>query len=501
MKLIPVAKALNPAYRTHKLLRKNVEHFKSELLKCIESIEYIDQKGESEEHLKEPIKKFLNNTFYGKNLINTKDRIDLAIYLGETAKTNVGVIIEAKRPSNKSEFISKDNLNKKALQELLLYYLKERVTQKNKNIKHLIVTNGLEWFFFKAEDFYNLFYSNKALVKEYKEFQSGLKDTTKNELFYREIASPFIEKIKDELPFVHLDLTAKELINISDTKLSNLYKLFSEVHLLGHSFGNDSNQLNKAFYNELLHIIGLEEVKDKSNRIIVRKPKKDRDYASLLENTIFVLEDQDFLRKVKSSLPPDEKAFSVGLELCITWINRILFLKLLESQLVNYNKSKEYKFLNFKFLDGFDSLNNLFFSALARPLPTRHEKLKEKYKNIPYLNSSLFERSEMEDKTINITSLKDEEMQVYSATVLKDSNGKRLTGKLNTLDYLFQFLEAYDFSAEATANIEDGHETKTLINASVLGLIFEKINGYKDGSFYTPGYITTFMCRLSLIHI
>ena len=36
---------------------------------------------------------------------------------------------------------------------------------------------------------------------------------------------------------------------------------------------------------------------------------------------------------------------------------------------------------------------------------------------------------------------------------------------------------------------------KTIINASVLGLIFEKINGYKDGSFYTPGSITMYMSR------
>ena len=34
--------------------------------------------------------------------------------------------------------------------------------------------------------------------------------------------------------------------------------------------------------------------------------------------------------------------------------------------------------------------------------------------------------------------------------------------------------------------------------ASVLGLIFEKINGYKDGSFFTPGFITMYMCRETL---
>jgi adenine-specific DNA-methyltransferase len=61
------------------------------------------------------------------------------------------------------------------------------------------------------------------------------------------------------------------------------------------------------------------------------------------------------------------------------------------------------------------------------------------------------------------------------------------------LEYILAFLEAYDFSAEGEgAAVERG---KTLISASVLGLIFEKINGYKEGSFYTPGYVTQYMAK------
>lgn len=184
--------------------------------------------------------------------------------------------------------------------------------------------------------------------------------------------------------------------------------MFSDVHLLGKSFGNGSNHLNKDFYNELLHIIGLEEVKESGKRLIQRK-KKDRDYASLLENTIFTLEDRDYLVRVKN-IPNDEnKSFTVGLELCLTWINRVLFLKLLESQLLSYNgNAPEYKFLNFDFLDGFDFLNDLFFSAFAKPLKERHPRYIEKFKNIPYLNSSLFEYSNLEGITFDITALKDE---------------------------------------------------------------------------------------------
>lgn len=496
MKKTSTRKALNPAYRKHKPLRKEVTTFIEKLNECIEAVKLSDEKGESEEHIKSHFKDFFTNTFYKDNYINTKDRIDLAIYLDSTANSDIGVIIEAKKPSNKAEFISENNLNKKALQELLLYYLRERLDGKNNNIKHLIATNGYEWFLFKAEDFYNYFYKNKALIKEYEAFRDGLKDTNKNELFYSEIAKKYIEEVKEELPFVHLDFSTVNLNALDDNKLNTYFKIFSNVHLLGHSFGNDSNQLNKNFYHELLHIIGLEEVADGGKKVIQRKDTKVRDYASLLENTIFTLEDRDYLRNVKSVENSTDKAFNVGLELCLTWINRILFLKLLESQLSTYHKgAKEYRFLNSGFIDGFDGLNNLFFSALAKNTNERHPKYAEKFQYIPYLNSSLFERNELESETFEISALNDDEMEVFSSTVLKDANGKKFRGKLTTLDYLFKFLDAYDFATDGTEGIVDGQETKTLINASVLGLIFEKINGYKDGSFYTPAYITMYMCK------
>jgi type II restriction/modification system DNA methylase subunit YeeA len=61
------------------------------------------------------------------------------------------------------------------------------------------------------------------------------------------------------------------------------------------------------------------------------------------------------------------------------------------------------------------------------------------------------------------------------------------------LEYIFEFLNAYNFSSDQKAEIQKNN--KTIINAAVLGLIFEKINGYKDGSFYTPSFITTFISR------
>jgi hypothetical protein len=496
MNKLNTRKALNPAYRKHKPLRSEVVNFTEQLQNCIEAVKLSDDNNESEEHIKSHFKEFFESTFYRDNYINTKDRIDLAIYLDNTASSDIGVIIEAKKPSNKSEFLTHQSLNRKALQELLLYYLRERVDNGNNNIKHLIATNGYEWFLFKAEDFYSLFYKNKPLLKEYKDFRDGLKDTSKNELFYNEIAKKYIAEVEQELPFVHLDFSTTDFKKLKDNHLNTLFKVFSDVHILGHSFGNDSNQLNRTFYNELLHIIGLEEVKDKGKKVISRKSEENRDYASLLENTIVILEDRDYLSNIKSIESSVDKSFNAGLELCLTWVNRILFLKLLESQLLAYHKQdSKYKFLNAGFISGFDELNDLFFSALAKEEGERHIKYKDKYKNVPYLNSSLFERNTLENETFEISSLNNDNLEIYGSTVLKDSSGKRLKGKISTLEYLFRFLDAYDFATDGTEGIEDGIESKSLINASVLGLIFEKINGYKEGSFYTPAYITMYMCR------
>ena len=51
------------------------------------------------------------------HFINTKGRNDLVIHIGKEAKTNVGVIIEAKSPTNKAEMLSENNINSKAIQE------------------------------------------------------------------------------------------------------------------------------------------------------------------------------------------------------------------------------------------------------------------------------------------------------------------------------------------------------------------------------------------------
>jgi len=191
----------------------------------------------------------------------------------------------------------------------------------------------------------------------------------------------------------------------------------------------------------------------------------------------------------------DEKLYTVSLDLSITWINRILFLKLLESQLLKYqNGNKAYRFLSIEHIKNFDDLDNLFFKVLARKPDERKGESKTRFSHVPYLNSSLFEPTELEQDAISIGNLQDSfNIRLYSKSILKDKKGKLIASELPPLEYLFRFLDAYDFSSEGYEEIQE--ENKTLISASVLGLIFEKINGYKDGSFFTPSFITMYICR------
>ncbi|MEI8224655.1 MAG: TaqI-like C-terminal specificity domain-containing protein [Bacteroidota bacterium] len=499
--LLSLRKSINKAYLKVKPERSQIETFKKNIISLYDQI----NESESEEFHKNIISEFLKNTYYSPyHYINTKGRADLVIHNGKDTTTPVGVLFETKKPGNKPEMPTTTNLNSRAFHELILYFLRERVKGNNLEVKNLIITNIFEWFIFNANDFERLFASDKNLVKQFTDFEERRLSGLNTDFFYKNIAEPFIENLESQISVTHFDIRDFETIiknndKQDDNKLIALYKIFSPEHLLKLPFANDSNNLDKTFYNELLHIIGLEETKEGSKKLIGRKKTEKRNQASLIENVITILKSEDCLSQLpkRSDFGNDteEQLFSVALELGITWINRILFLKLLEGQLVRYNSGdKAFRFLNTERVHDYDELNKLFFQVLAVREGDRNEKIKEKFGNIPYLNSSLFEPNDLEHKTIRISNLDDHfKLPVLNNTILKDKTGKKLTGEIDPIQYLFEFLDSYDFSSEGSEDIQE--ENKTLINASVLGLIFEKINGYKDGSFFTPGFITMYMCH------
>lgn len=491
------------AFLKRRPLESERDKFKFNLIELLDKINVIENqpKDESEEHLKNNLRDFLRDTYYIEtNAINTKDTKDLVIHTGKTTDTDVAVIIEAKRPSNVKEMVSADNANKKGLHELILYYLDERNQSKNFQLKQLVITNIYEWFIIDANQFDKHIYRNTQIKKLY---ETKLNDKKDNPWFYEEI-SKIVSKIEDEIHCVHFDIRDYDSIlrnNITedDKELVALYKILSPQYLLKIDTPNDRNTLNERFYKELLHIIGLEEAREGTKHVIRRK-KENKNAASLIELTIEALKTENSFHRIPDikvyGENKEEQTFNIALELCITWINRILFLKLLEGQLISYHQgNKDYRFLNSETIKDYDELFKLFHKVLAINIQDRTEANKTKYNRVPYLNSSLFEISELEDQTIKINSLEnDGQLELINTTVLKEIRKK--AERLPTSAYLFQFLDAYDFAGEGAEDWQKDY--KQLINASVLGKVFEKINGYRDGSIFTPAFITMYMCRQSI---
>lgn len=463
-----------------------LERFRSQLEILLKELNPED----IEEANKGRVKTFLEKTLWASNAyeINASGKTDLTIR-DKNLEHNV-VLFEFKKVTS-PEMVSKKDLVKKAMFELVLYYILEEHANRNTSIKHLIISDGYKFFIFEKGLFYELFGKDKKFVHEITSSENASGE--KRDYIYNRIIKPKVESVKNKLSFTFVDLSAfqktiasKDIINKPLFKA--LYKLFSPTHLQKLPFSADHNSLNRNFYTELLYIMGLEERGDK-HQIQRLEISKRQDY-SIFEQTYALLADYE----VDNSFVTEEnvdRRFETALGLVIVWINRTLFMKLLESQLIAFNRNKK-KYSFFEKLTDFAMMHYLFCKVMSIPEGERSEEMKIKFGEVPYLNSSLFELTEIEKQYFPISSLRDSEVTIMKNSCLRDKKGKVATGKIRILDYLKQFLDSYDFGADA------GESGKTIINASVLGLIFEKINGYRDGSFFTPGYITSYLCHETL---
>ncbi|BEJ95636.1 class I SAM-dependent DNA methyltransferase [Campylobacter jejuni] len=425
-----------------------------------------------------PFLTMLNFKTHIKTKQKGKSEIDLSISKDEFSK-DLEVLIEAKKPNSK-EFITHTKVNSKALHETILYYFRNR--EYSFSLKFIIITDFYKFYIFKISEFEELFYKNPSFKKLFEEFcnpNSLFKGNT--EEFYKEVAK-LIENSKENLKGFLIDLTfLKDKQKSNFKNLASIYKTFHRDFLLSEFNPNDANSLNNAFYKELLYILGLCESKQNSKLIIAKSQESEEEQGT-------------FYTAINSKLK--EENFETILKLLILWLNRILFLKLIESNLVRFNDDKNLKFLNFKKIPDFDKLSELFFEVLAKEKSTRK---KSEFAYLPYLNSSLFEKQSIEN-TLEISSLSNDlKLFYYKNTVLKDDKCKAKKGQVGLLEYLFEFLDSFDFGSDDEQS--EILSQKELISSSVLGNVFEKLNGYKEGSFYTPSFITSYMCKESITKV
>ncbi len=470
----------NPYYRKKQIMQNEFDIFSKALMQYLERLE--SSQSENEDYLVanalSPFLTMLNFKTHIKTKQKGKSEIDLAISKDEFSK-DLEVFIEAKKPNSK-EFITHAKVNSKALHEAILYYFRNR--QLSFSLKFIIITDFYKFYIFKISEFEELFYKSPSFLKLFEEFcnpNSLFKGNT--EEFYKEVAK-LIENSKENLKGFLIDLTfLKDKQKSNFKKLASIYKTFHRDFLLSEFNPNDANSLNNAFYKELLYILGLCESKQNSKLIIAKSEESKEEQGT-------------FYTAINSKLK--EENFETILKLLILWLNRILFLKLIESNLVRFNDDKNLKFLNFKKIPDFDKLSELFFEVLAKEKSTRK---KSEFAYLPYLNSSLFEKQSIEN-TLEISSLSNDlKLFYYKNTVLKDDKCKAKKGQVGLLEYLFEFLDSFDFGSDDEQS--EILSQKELISSSVLGNVFEKLNDYKEGSFYTPSFITSYMCKESITKV
>lgn len=444
--------------------------------------------SQDEEHNKRLVGRLLEQLFYeGKNAVNSTRDADLAIFADAMAKDSHPIVMfEVKKPTN-PEMVRRDDLNRKALHELVLYYVREELVRHNTAVTHLIITDGVQWFVFDKRVFYDCFIAHKSFAKR---VIKADEENNKTQYVYNQIIRPFVDTLDSQLRYTYLNLADVVAVNADHVphsrKVTSAYRLLSPTHLLKQPVLFDHNELSMAFYHELLYIMGLEEVMVDNIARIVRCKANHRQSNSLLEATIRLFDE-------RGELMSDEDKEETALGLVMTWVNRLLFLKLLEAQLIGFGQRE--KILTPARIPDFSVLHDLFFQVLGHPVEERISEMRGRFDDVPYLNSNLFEFTPYESRNFRVRELRKGSMKVFKGTRLHDEERRRNRRELPTLDYLLRFLDAYDFSGNPKADDDADDDAKTIIDAAVLGIIFEKINGYKDGAFFTPSYLSEYMCR------
>ncbi|GAA7851064.1 class I SAM-dependent DNA methyltransferase [Helicobacter pylori] len=448
--------------------KETIENFEKEINSLLENAPRQDD----EEFQKNEINKFLKNA-YGYDC-NTNKKVDSAIYVdGE-----VRVLIEVKALNNRNEFPkNRENPLSKAFCQMALYFLEEIEKEKNNSLKHTIICNAHEFFLFDCKDLLFL-KDDKRIKKFYKNYAKKEGTDSSKPKFYEDLEQYLKEDFQGELRYTYFNL------NDDFKELPLIYQVLSQEVLLKQKKTLDANTLNKDFYEELLYILGLEEQNEKGKILI--KPSRTQNSLS------------DALKKQYKNLDDEEV-----MALLIAWNNRILFLRLLESLLISF-KHFEKPFLTTENFKDFNDLNTLFFEVLAKKNSERLQAIKEDkiLEKIPYLNSSLFDKTPLELKGHEIKLLDNKKLEIYKNSVLKKHGNYQKEKDLPLLKYLFEFLRVYDFTTTPKDIKDNQNKSESrLINPSVLGLVFEKLNGYKEGSFYTPSFITSYMCKESITPI
>ncbi|WP_322047105.1 Eco57I restriction-modification methylase domain-containing protein [Paraburkholderia sp. J67] len=151
---------------------------------------------------------------------------------------------------------------------------------------------------------------------------------------------------------------------------------------------------------------------------------------------------------------PDQ-AFHEALRLCIVWIARMVFLKLLEARLVAlHERDPAYAFLSASRLATYSDFTALCGDVFC----TEPSDSPRRFPHLPRFDPKLFAP-----------------VDLASFDLMLDRAQYRI-------GELLEHLDAFAFADDTAA----------------LGLVFERLNGYRDGAWYTPESVATFLAEAAI---
>ncbi len=243
--------------------------------------------------------------------------------------------------------------------------------------------------------------------------------------------------------------------------------------------------LDANFYAELLHIAGLRESTAAGKTVVARRDDAQRQPGALIELAVAAMA---AIEAREASGTPEQAVLRTALRLCIAWLGRLVFLKLLEARLLALHDGESaYAFLRSARVGTFAQLDALCRDVFGDGAGHTH---------LPRFDGAMFESADLATLAIGFSTLPDDApLAPFEATVLTPSPAAPAR---NTVTYLLDFLDAFEFGFDTGTPTNASAPRRQRIDAATLGLVFEKLNGYRDGAWYTPGRVAMMLARAAV---